>query len=153
MCWSGSVDDRALTGRNEDQSVLFDVQVARRNGWIVLAVGGDLDLASAPPVRQAVLQALSGSDAPDTEPRIVLDLSLVDFIDSTGLGVVLGAVRRVRAAGGLVRVVATEPQVQVRRAFSVTKLDRILPLACSVDEAIAAAGPRPRAREEVLEDG
>jgi anti-sigma B factor antagonist len=137
--------------------VLFDVQVDRRNGWNVLAVGGDLDLASAPLVRQAVLQALSG---PDTEPRVVLDLSLVDFIDSTGLGVVLGAVRRVRAAGGLVRVVATEPQVQVRRAFSVTKLDRILPLAHSVDEAIVAdsvaadaPGPRERAREEVLEDG
>jgi anti-sigma B factor antagonist len=111
--------------------VLFDLQVRQQEGWVVLAVVGEVDLASAPKVRQAVIDALAAGGGP---PSVVLDLGSVDFIDSSGLGVVLGALKRVRAAGGRLRVVVREPQV--RRIFELTDLDRILALAPSLGEAL-----------------
>jgi anti-sigma B factor antagonist len=120
--------------------VLFDLQVHERDGWTVLSVVGELDLAAAPRVRQGVLSALNRSDE---VPRVVLDLTEVDLIDSSGLGVVLGTVRRVRAASGEVRVVVGGPPV--REVFALTELDRILPLAGSVADAVAIPVPDPDA--------
>lgn len=113
-------------------AVLFDVMVSRRNGWVTVAVIGELDLASAPRVRTAVAAAVA-----DGGTRLVLDLGGVDFIDSTGLGVVLGAVRRVRSAGGSIRLVVREPAVL--KVFELTGLDQVLPILPSVDEAVAPA--------------
>jgi len=109
--------------------VLFDLQVREQAGWTVLAVVGELDLAAAPKVRQAVITAVGGPSG-----DVVLDLSAVDFIDSSGLGIVIGALKRVRNRGGRLRVVAAEPQVV--KVFELTELDRILPLAASVEEAV-----------------
>ena len=123
--------------RTRDRStVLFDVQHFERQGWQVIAVVGELDLAAAPRVRQAVVRAL-GSPALAATSHVVLDLGAVDFIDSSGLGVVIGAKRRVRSAGGELRVVVAEPQV--RRVFALTDLDRILPLFDTIDAALAPA--------------
>ena len=113
--------------------MLFDVQVTTHAGWSVLAVTGEFDLASVPRVRRAVIDTLAIGNA-----YLVLDLTGVDFIDSSGLGVVLGSVRRARAIGGDVRVVVQEPQV--RAVFEVTGLDRILELYPSVDEALVGVG-------------
>jgi len=112
--------------------VLFDLQVHQRDEWTVLAVIGEVDLAAAPRVRQAVVEAVASAGA---GPSVVLDFGSVDLIDSSGLGVVLGALKRVRAAGGRLRVVIREPHV--RRVFELTDLDRILTLSESVDDAVA----------------
>jgi anti-sigma B factor antagonist len=111
---------------------LFDLQVHQHEGWVVLAVVGEIDLATAPRVRQAVIDALATAGS---SPSVVLDLGSVDFIDSSGLGVVLGALKRVRSADGRLRVIVREPQV--RRVFELTDLDRILALASSLDEALS----------------
>jgi anti-sigma B factor antagonist len=68
----------------------------------------------------------------------VLDLTGVDFIDSFGLGVVIGALKRARLLDGDLRLVVPEPRV--RRVFEVCDLDRVFDLHTSVDEAVAAAG-------------
>ena len=112
--------------------MLFDLQVHQHEGWVVLAVVGEIDLATAPRVRQAVIDVLATAGS---SPSVVLDLGSVDFIDSSGLGVVLGALKRVRAADGRLRVIVREPQV--RRVFELTDLDRILALASSLDEALS----------------
>jgi anti-sigma B factor antagonist len=147
--------------------VLFDLQHIEREGWQVLAVVGELDLAAVPRVRHAVVRVLGpGSRAvesrdiggpgagagADPRPRIVLDLGAVDFIDSSGLGVVIGTKRRVRAAGGELRLVVTEPQV--RAVFALTELDQILTLYASLDEAIAPGPPAVAARpDRQVDDG
>jgi len=96
--------------------------------WAVLALTGDADLASAAPLR------ITLSEATLTSPSwLVLDLSGLDFIDSTGLGVLVGALRRVRAGGGDLRVAA--PQPGIARVFSVTGLDRVFGVFPSVDDA------------------
>lgn len=112
--------------------MLFDVLESERSGWIVLAVVGEFDLASAPRVRQAILRSIGSSPAEGV--KLLLDLSGVDFIDSSGLGVLIGAKRRVGQAGGSVRVVVREPQV--RAVFDVTDLDRVFDLFETVDGAL-----------------
>jgi anti-sigma B factor antagonist len=121
--------------------LLFDVQHREREGWIVLAVIGELDLAVAPRVRQAGLQAVRPMTVPLTEPpRIVVDLSGTDFLDSAGLGVVLGVVRRARQAGGEAAVVL-DPDSMAARTFAVLGLDQVVTVAEEIDEIVRAGAP------------
>jgi anti-sigma B factor antagonist len=126
--------------------VLFDVQRREREGWTVLAVIGELDLAAVPRVRQLVQQALrpvdSGSGTTGSAPRIILDLSSVDFLDSAGLGVVLGVVRRARQAGGEAAVVLVAPS-PAARVFATLDLDLIVPVGADVDEVLERARSGP----------
>jgi anti-sigma B factor antagonist len=111
-------------------SVLVDVQVHEEGGWTIVSVVGELDLAVAPRVRQVVVAAL---DPGRGVPQVVLDLGSVHFVDSSGLGVVLGVLRRVRQAGGTLRVVAVESQVV--GLFELLGLDTIIDIRPSVDDA------------------
>ncbi|MDZ7679423.1 MAG: STAS domain-containing protein [Acidimicrobiales bacterium] len=95
----------------------------------VLIVSGDLDVATAPQVRSEVVRLLG-----DGISDLVIDLTRVDFIDSFGLGVLVGALKRVRGAGGHLGLVITEPRV--RKVFEVTGLDRVFELTETVDAAL-----------------
>lgn len=110
-----------------------DVSVTERDGWAVVHLGGELDLASVPAARQAVFEGLQRGRG-----RLVLDLTDLAFVDSAGLGVLLGALRRVNEKGGELRVVRPGPGP--RRAFAVTGLDALLPLVATLDDALASDG-------------
>ena len=100
------------------------------DGWSVARVGGELDVATAPRLREQLLATIS-----ERGPRIVLDLGDVGFLDSTGLGVIVGVLKRARTLGGDLRLVCPNPSV--RKVFEITALDRTMPLADSVDDALA----------------
>ncbi len=96
--------------------------------WFVTAVVGDLDVVGGPALRQHVIsQVRNGNN------RIVLDLSAVDFIDSFGLGVVVGALKRTRLLDGDLRVVV--PKARIRRVFEICDLDRVFTFHNTVLEA------------------
>ena len=115
--------------------MLVDVQVHHEGEWTVVSVVGELDLAVAPRLRHAVAEALGPGRPLASVPQVVLDLGSVHFVDSTGLGIVLGVLRRVRQAGGALRVVVIEPQVV--GLFELLDLDRILALRPTLDDALA----------------
>lgn len=96
--------------------------------WAVLPLAGDVDLASAPALR---LRLNELSEEPPA--FIVLDTSELDFIDSTGLGVLVGALRRIRTSGGDLRIAAAPSPIA--RVFAVTGLDRVFRLFPTVEEA------------------
>jgi anti-sigma B factor antagonist len=100
-----------------------------RDGWRVVSVSGDLDVVNAPQVRNAIVQWVSNG-ATD----LVLDLSRVDFVDSFGLGVLVGALKRVRAADGHLVVVVTERRVL--SLLELTGLDSVFHIVDSVDAAV-----------------
>lgn len=101
------------------------------DGRTVLAVGGEIDLATAPQLRRRLIELVNGGCR-----NLVVDLSKVGFIDSTGLGVLVGARRRIKEAeGDLVLVI---PQDTIRALFRVTGLNEIFTI---VDSA-----PRPGGR-------
>jgi anti-sigma B factor antagonist len=126
-------------GTRERTIVLFDVQRREREGWIVLTIFGELDLSAAPRVRQAALQAVPlVAPAGGEPPRVVVDLSPAAFVDSAGLGVVLGIVRRARQAGGQAAIVV-DPSSSPGRVVSVLGLERAIPVAADHAEVLARA--------------
>jgi anti-sigma B factor antagonist len=104
------------------------------DGWTVLAASGEIDVAVAPSLRERL-----GELVDQGVHQIVVDLEGVDFIDSTGLGVLVGAVRRARGVGGDVRVVCTNSRLL--KVFGVTGLDEVFVIAESVPDAVAATTP------------
>ena len=71
---------------------------------------------------------------------LVFDLSDVPFIDSSGLGALIGAIRRTRERGG--RAVVCVPRQPVARLLEVVGLDRLVTVCDSLDDALAALEPR-----------
>ena len=65
----------------------------------------------------------------------MLDLEGVDFLDSTGLGTIVSALKRARTHGGDLRLVCTE--ARITRLFEITGLDKAVPLHPTLDAAIA----------------
>jgi anti-sigma B factor antagonist len=108
------------------------IQVSELGPWSVARLDGDVDIATAPRVREQLLALMA-----ERSPWVVLDLDGVGFMDSTGLGVIVGVLKRARTLGGDLRLVCTRPSV--RRVFEITALDRTLPLAESPEAAVAAA--------------
>ena len=104
---------------------------ADSGGWTVLTATGEIDVAAAPDLREQLVDLI---EAGTTE--LVVDLEGVDFIDSTGLGVLVGAVRRARSADGDVRLVCTNSRLL--KVFDVTGLDEVFTIVESVDDALAA---------------
>jgi len=96
--------------------------------WVVTAVG-DVDLHSAPELRDR-LAALGDTGA----KNVVVDLSECEFLDSMGLGVLLGAKKRMARDGRELHVVVKSPDV--RRIFEITMLDRVLDLHTTRAEAL-----------------
>jgi anti-sigma B factor antagonist len=107
---------------------MHSVEVDRQAGAAIVRAAGELDAFAAPELVSAFGQVTG-------EARVVADLGLVSFLDSTALGLVVRAVRELTEGGTGVRVVL--PQGHARRIFELTALDRILPIAESRSVAIA----------------
>lgn len=112
------------------KGVHFEVSVSQRDGWTVVAVVGEIDLATAPQLRQRLVTLVS-----EGHHQLVLDLGATDFLDSIGLGVIVGALKRVQIAGGAL-VVATDV-ARIRSVFELTRLDAIIPVYRDVATALA----------------
>ena len=104
----------------------MNVDVQRRDGTAVLSLSGELDLASAPRLDEALFECEDGA------PTILLDLRGLTFMDSSGLRVILAADARARSRGGRLMLVPGPPSVQ--RVFQLTLLDTRLEF---VDDASA----------------
>jgi anti-sigma B factor antagonist len=92
-------------------------------GAAVVTLHGELDAHDAPRLRDQFAGALAALDGIGS-PRLVLDLTAVEFLDSTALGTMIGALRRTREAGG--EMVVVLPETSARRIFEITGLDSVL---------------------------
>ena len=105
-------------------------EVSEIAGWTVVSVYGELDVATSPSLRERLIQLVG-----DGSTRLVLDLQGVDFLDSTGLGTIVSALKRARTHGGDLRLVCSESRIL--RLFEITGLDKAVSLHASLDDAIA----------------
>ena len=96
----------------------------------IVRLAGELDLYNAPKVREALIEA-----AADGPQRVIVDLSEVEFIDSTALGVLIEARTRLPNRNGFV---LAAPRLETRRALEISGLDRHFAVHDTLDEALAA---------------
>jgi anti-sigma B factor antagonist len=107
----------------------FEVTVSEQPGIPVLAVRGEIDVASAPEFH-ASLSDLIGQG----HEVVMVDLSEVSFIDSTGLGVLVGAEKEMRQSSRDLRLVVTQPQIT--RLLELTGLDEVFTVLSSTSDAV-----------------
>src|SRR5438093_10513735 len=87
-----------------------------QDGWTVLTVSGEIDIATAPSLRERLHSLLA-----EGKHRLVIDLDDVGFLDSTALGVLVGVLKRARMDEGEVRIASAQPRVV--KVFEITRLD------------------------------
>jgi anti-sigma B factor antagonist len=109
-------------------SVTFSVDMAEHSGCCIVTVQGQVDLTTAPELRARLNDAMA-----DGRPVVVVDLTATDFLDSTALGALVAAHKRLRAHGGQIRLVCTSPHIL--KVFQITSLDRVFALHETVEEA------------------
>ena len=99
--------------------------------YTVIAVGGEIDVYTAPKLREQLVELVNSG-----QYDLVVDLEKVEFLDSTGLGVLVGGLKRVRAHDGSLDLVCT--QERILKIFRITGLTKVFGIHDTVDEAIAA---------------
>ncbi|HEX4734269.1 MAG TPA: STAS domain-containing protein [Thermoleophilaceae bacterium] len=103
----------------------FSVTVTADGERATVSLRGELDLSGVDRARQAIEEAESGE-----APLLVLDLSELDFIDSTGLEVMLRAARRAHDSGR--RLIVARPSRYIRRLLELTAIDQSLDIVDDV---------------------
>ncbi|MEW9530849.1 STAS domain-containing protein [Microbispora sp. NPDC049125] len=115
----------------------MELKVATQShaGQAVMAVFGEIDLYTAPRLQAEFTRLLEA--APD---RVVIDMSGVEFCDSTGMNVLLSALKRLRERGGNLEVAAPRPAV--RKILQVTGLDSVFTVHETVPDDLLTAEPQ-----------
>lgn len=105
----------------------MDIEVVECKRATVVSVSGEVDVATAPELDEKLATVAAS-------PRVVVDLSGVTFLDSSGLGVLIKALKRVKDTGGSLVLVITEPRIL--KVFTITGLDKVLTIVSTVDAAL-----------------
>ncbi|MBR7743379.1 STAS domain-containing protein [Phycicoccus sp. BSK3Z-2] len=109
----------------------LSVTTSRTDDISFVTVEGEVDVHTAAQLRQTLDQEIAEGFV-----RLVVDLDSVGFLDSTGLGVLVGRLKLVRNANGWLRVVCTSDRIL--RVFRITGLDKVFSIHATVAEARAA---------------
>lgn len=107
------------------------LDVTERNGKAILAVKGEVDVYTAPRLRERLVDLVSQG-----QHQVVVDLEGVDFLDSTGLGVLVGGLKRLRSHDGDLSLVCT--QHRILKVFEITGLTKVFSIFDSVDAAVGS---------------
>jgi anti-sigma B factor antagonist len=100
------------------------------DGVFTVSVVGEVDLATAPELKEALTGVIdSGAQG------VLVDLSHTTFIDSTTLGVLMGAVKRLRPGGGELAIACQDQNI--RKIFEITLLDQVFKISASTEAGIA----------------
>jgi anti-sigma B factor antagonist len=102
-----------------------------KDGIEVVNVEGEIDIYTAPRLRELLIDLVSKGSY-----QLVVNLEKVGFLDSTGLGVLVGGLKRVRSHDGSLDLVCT--QERILKIFKITGLTKVFGIYQTVDQAIAA---------------
>jgi anti-sigma B factor antagonist len=105
----------------------------RRDGSLIVAIGGELDIVTSRQLDEHLARARR------KDRRVVLDLSAVEFMDTSSLAVIVGHWKRLQAAGGT--LVLAGARYRYTKTLWITGLADRLPMYDTVGEAVAAAQP------------
>ena len=110
---------------------MLDITVEHNEGYVLCRLSGELDAYTVAQFREALTELAD-------KQFILVDLSHVPFMDSAGLGALIGGIRRARENNGDVAVACDRPSLI--RLLHTTGFDRIVPVRETVEEAVLALG-------------
>ena len=133
MIWPNGVGPAGARTRPELRSAAVDLTITTREaeGRTVVSVAGEIDVYTAPRLRELLIELVNKKNY-----QLVVNMEKVEFLDSTGLGVLVGGLKRVRAHDGSLDLVCT--QERILKIFRITGLTKVFGIHESVDQAIAA---------------
>lgn len=106
----------------------LDINTQRDADTCTVTLEGEVDVYTAPRLKEELVSAIE-----DGCVNVIVDLEQVGFIDSSGLGVLVSALRRARERDGVVRIVCTRDNIL--KIFRITGLDKVFPVFADVNEA------------------
>jgi len=106
----------------------LDIKTDREGGVCTVDLVGEIDVYSAPRLKEELVTAIEGGCA-----NVIVNMERVGFIDSSGLGVLVSALRRARERDGVVRIVCTRDNIL--KIFRITGLDKVFPIFGDATEA------------------
>jgi anti-sigma B factor antagonist len=111
--------------------VVVDLTLSTRvvAGRAIIAVGGEIDVYTAPKLRDTITELVA-----DGSYQIVVDMTEVEFLDSTGLGVLVGGLKKVRAHDGALELVCNNDRLL--KIFKITGLAKVFVIHDSVDAVL-----------------
>ena len=113
--------------------------VTRREGVrTVISVTGEIDVYTAPTLRERLNELVA-----EGEYHLVVDMGGVDFLDSTGLGVLVGGLKRARSHDGTLELVCD--QEKILKVFRITGLTKVFRIHTSLSDALASGLEQPAA--------
>lgn len=128
----------AETHESTDEQAVeqMSVEASQHGAAVVVAVSGELDLATGPALQQALLGALL-----HRPQRVVVDLEKLTYLDSIGLGLLVSFQRRTAADGVATVLICSDPHC--RKIFAVTGLDSFFTFSPDLATALAGDPPAP----------
>ncbi len=106
----------------------LDITTERDGATCLITLAGEVDVYTSPQLKQRIADAVD-----DGCVNLVVALDGLDFIDSSGLGVLVSGLRRVKEHGGTLRLVCTKDGIL--KIFRITGLDKVFPLFSTLAEA------------------
>lgn len=106
----------------------LEITTRQQDGICSMSLTGEVDVYTAPRLKEALVTQIESGCA-----RIIVDLEGVGFIDSSGLGVLVGGLRRAKEREGTIRLVCTRDNVL--KVFRITGLDKVFAIFSDVEEA------------------
>ncbi len=127
----------------------LSVETRDEGGRSVVAVAGEVDVYTGPRLRERLNDLLDSG-----ENHLIIDLTAVDFLDSTGLGILVGVLSRVKSVGGSMVLVCSAERIL--KVFRITGLHALFPIAPDLDSALGtqpvATVRMPRHRANTFAD-
>ena len=111
----------------ENRDAYLNIASEKAGDFTVIGLEGEVDVYSASMLREEINSQVDGG-----EYNLVVDLNKVAFLDSTGLGVLVGGLKRVKSHDGQLGIICD--QEKILRIFRITGMDKIFPIYSGVDE-------------------
>ena len=116
--------------RVREYGVDLSLETRQEDGNTIIEVGGEIDVYTAPKLRDKITELVGNGNY-----NLVIDMEKVDFLDSTGLGVLVGGLKKVRAHDGSMRLICN--QERLLKIFRITGLAKVFVIHGSQADALA----------------
>src|SRR5918992_2709351 len=113
----------------EEYDVDLSLDTRHEDGYTIIEVGGEIDVYTAPRLRDKITELVG-----EGHYHLVIDMESVDFLDSTGLGVLVGGLKKVRAHDGSMRLICN--QERLLKIFRITGLAKVFVIHGSQADAL-----------------